>query len=94
VRRKGGAIDIIIWQTRTARLLPRLLKGRKTGPVFVTEWKARAQFLAADLNEHRCACSPPGESAGAWPLSSWFGIAKSTAIRRGLLHSRQYREAE
>ena len=33
VRRKGGAIDTIVWQTGTARLLPRLLKGRKSGPV-------------------------------------------------------------
>jgi integrase/recombinase XerC/integrase/recombinase XerD len=28
VRRKGGAIDIVIWQAGTARPLPRLLKGR------------------------------------------------------------------
>jgi hypothetical protein len=49
---KGGAIDIIVWQTGTARLLPRLLKGRKTGPVFVTERKARMQLPAADLDEH------------------------------------------
>jgi integrase/recombinase XerC/integrase/recombinase XerD len=28
VRRKGGAIDIVIWQAGTARLLSRLLKGR------------------------------------------------------------------
>jgi len=48
VRRKGGAIDIIVWQTGTARLL----KGRKTGPVFVTERKARMQLPAADLDEH------------------------------------------
>ena len=42
----GGAIDIIVWQTGTARLLPRLLKGRKSGPVFVTKRKARAcRFL-------------------------------------------------
>ena len=32
VRRKGGAIDVIVWQTGTARLLPRLLKGRKGRP--------------------------------------------------------------
>ena len=31
VRRKGGASDIIVWQTETARLLPRLLRG--DGPV-------------------------------------------------------------
>ena len=37
VRRKGGAIDIIVWQTGTARLLPRLLKGRRSSPVFLTQ---------------------------------------------------------
>lgn len=52
VRRKGGALDWIVWQTGTARLLPRLLKGRKSGPVFVTERKARVQLPAADLDEH------------------------------------------
>jgi len=47
----GRAIDIIGWQTGTARLLPRLLKGRKSGPLFVTERKARVQLPAADLDE-------------------------------------------
>ncbi|MFD1935586.1 MULTISPECIES: tyrosine-type recombinase/integrase [Nonomuraea] len=28
VRRKGGAVDVIVWRTATARLLPRLLNGR------------------------------------------------------------------
>ena len=50
VKRKGGAIDWIIWQTGTARLMPRLLKGRNSGPVFVTERKARVQLPAADLD--------------------------------------------
>ena len=36
VRRKGGAVDVIVWQTGTARLLPRLIKGRKSGPLFLT----------------------------------------------------------
>jgi site-specific recombinase XerD len=27
VRRKGGAVDIIVWQTGTARFPPRLLRG-------------------------------------------------------------------
>jgi len=52
VRRKGGAVDIIVWQTGTARLLPRLLKGRNPGPVFVTDRKARVQLPEADLDEH------------------------------------------
>lgn len=33
VVRKGGARDVIVWQTGTARLLPRLLAGRRRGPV-------------------------------------------------------------
>ncbi len=52
VRRKGGAIDLVVWQTGTARLLPRLLQGRTTGPVFVTGRKARVPLPAADLDEH------------------------------------------
>ena len=31
MRRKGGATDAITWSTNTARLLPRLLKGRRSG---------------------------------------------------------------
>ena len=50
VRRKGGAMDVIVWQTGTARLLPRLLKGRKSGPVFVTGRRARVPLPAADLD--------------------------------------------
>jgi site-specific recombinase XerD len=51
VRRKGGAIDIIVWQTATARLLPRLLKGRKTGPVFLTDRRARVQLPPGDVDQ-------------------------------------------
>jgi integrase/recombinase XerC/integrase/recombinase XerD len=50
VRRKGSAIDAIVWQTGTARLLPRLLNRRTTGPVFLTHRKARIQLAAADLD--------------------------------------------
>lgn len=52
VRRKGGAVDVIVWQTGTARLLPRLLNGRKSGPVFVTERRSRLELSPADLDEH------------------------------------------
>ncbi len=52
VRRKGGAVGVIVWQAGTARLLPRLLKGRKSGPVFVTGRKARVHLAAAGLDEH------------------------------------------
>lgn len=36
VRRKGGAVDVIVWRTPTARLLPRLLNARRAGPLFLT----------------------------------------------------------
>lgn len=35
VRRKGGAQDVIWWQTRTARLLPKIIEGRTSGPLFL-----------------------------------------------------------
>jgi site-specific recombinase XerD len=50
VIRKGGAADVITWQTGTARLLPRLIKGRKSGPLFLTDRKARVALAAADLD--------------------------------------------
>jgi integrase/recombinase XerC/integrase/recombinase XerD len=50
VTRKGGAVDVITWQTGTARLLPRLIKGRKSGPLFLTDRRARVQLAAADLD--------------------------------------------
>jgi integrase/recombinase XerC/integrase/recombinase XerD len=49
-RRKGGARDVIAWQTGTARLLPRLLSGRRTGPVFLTERRARRSVAVADVD--------------------------------------------
>ncbi|MFI6296563.1 tyrosine-type recombinase/integrase [Nonomuraea sp. NPDC050790] len=39
---KGGAIEYVHWTTLTARLLPRLLTGRTTGPVFLADRHAPA----------------------------------------------------
>lgn len=50
VRRKGGAVDMVVWQTGTARLLPRLLKGRTSGPVFLTERRARVPLALCDVD--------------------------------------------
>jgi len=50
VRRKGGAADIIVWRTATARLLPRLLQGRRAGPVFLTDRRTRIELPTADLD--------------------------------------------
>jgi integrase/recombinase XerC/integrase/recombinase XerD len=50
VRRKGGAVDVIVWRTGTARLLPRLLDGRRTGPLFLTDRRARVALPPGDLD--------------------------------------------
>jgi integrase len=36
VTSKGGARQWVTWNTGTARLLPRVLRGRREGPVFTT----------------------------------------------------------
>ncbi|WP_017577867.1 tyrosine-type recombinase/integrase [Nocardiopsis kunsanensis] len=51
VRSKGGAIEYVHWATPTARILPRLLAGRTTGPVYLSDRRspaagARARALA------------------------------------------------
>jgi integrase len=40
VTSKGGAIEYVHWATGTARLLPRLLRGRTSGPVFLAGRRA------------------------------------------------------
>ena len=49
VVRKGGAADVIVYRSGTAMLLPRLLKRRKSGPVFVTNRKAPAGTPLRDV---------------------------------------------
>jgi integrase/recombinase XerC/integrase/recombinase XerD len=49
VVRKGGAGDVVVYQSGTAMALPRLLKGRRSGPLFVTERKAPAGTARADV---------------------------------------------
>ena len=53
VIRKGGDADTIVWQHQAAVLLSRYLKGRKRGPVFVTERAARRDLglSTADLDD-------------------------------------------
>ncbi|MEU4411306.1 tyrosine-type recombinase/integrase [Streptosporangium sp. NPDC023963] len=45
VRSKGGAIEYVHWATGIARLLPRLLRGRTRGPVFLTDRRAPTSGL-------------------------------------------------
>ena len=69
VTRKGGARDVLVWQTWTARLLPRLLVGRRCGPLFVTDRATRPSVALVDvdpttgkpgcLTDARPSCSKP-----------------------------------
>jgi hypothetical protein len=78
---RAGAIDVIIWQTGTARLLPRLLKGRKSGPVFITGRKARVQLPAADLD-------PSGRARLSYQqAAALFSKASGGATLHQLRHS-------
>ena len=81
VRRKGGAIDVIVWQTGTARLLPRLLRGRKTGPVFVTERRARVQLPAVRPGPGRAR--PAELPAGRGHLQGRLRRRDPAPLRRG-----------
>jgi integrase/recombinase XerD len=46
---KGGAVEWIHWQSGTAQLLLRLLRGRQAGPVFLTDRRAPARTPALDV---------------------------------------------
>ena len=89
VRRKGGAVDVIVWQTGTARLLPRLLKGRKSGPLFLTDRRARVELPPGDID--------PG--SGRARLSyrqaeDLFKVASGGATLHQLRHSALTHDAE
>ena len=91
VRRKGGAADVIVWQTGTARLLPRLLQGRKAGPVFLTERRARVALPATDLDpvsgqarlSYRRAAEVFEEATGGWALRQLRRSALTHAAEDG-----------
>jgi len=89
VRRKGGAIDVIVWQTGTARPLPRLLKGRKSGPLFLTGRRARVELPPGDIDP----------ATGKARLSYWQAVALFKAAAGGatlhqLRHSALTHDAE
>lgn len=91
VRRKGGAADIITWQTGTARLLPRLLNGRKTGPLFLTDRKARVALAPADIDpdsgrarlSYRRADEIFDQTTGGWTLHQLRHSALTHAAEDG-----------
>ncbi|MBA8824715.1 integrase [Saccharopolyspora lacisalsi] len=84
VRRKGGAADVITWQTRTARLSHRYVGTRTRVPPFVTD-------RAADVDpgtgrarlSYRRAAELFGYASGGWTLHELRRSALTHAAEEG-----------
>ena len=90
VRRKGGAVDVIVWQTRTARLLPRLIRGRKSGPLFLTDRRGAVSTTPSGyerLSYRRAAElfteATSGQRGGPWTLHQLRHSALTHAAEQG-----------
>ena len=90
VRRKGGAVDVIVWQTGTARLLPRLIRGRKSGPPFLTARRGAVSMTPGGherLSYRRAAelftGATAGEHGGPWTLHQLRHSALTHAAEQG-----------
>jgi len=70
VTSKGGAIEYVHWATGTARLLPRLLRGRTSGPLFLADRRAPAAGprapAAADI------CPETGRGRLSYPRAEYL----------------------
>ena len=73
---KGGGVEHLHWATGTARLLPRYLGDRTTGPVFLADRPPRIATAKADLDpvsgharlSYRRAAELFTEASGGWTL--------------------------
>ena len=61
---RGRTTDWVHWQAGTALLLPRLLAGRREGPVFLTARRPARVAASADLCRPRRNWSPAGRTPG------------------------------
>jgi integrase/recombinase XerC/integrase/recombinase XerD len=50
VRSKGGAMEWVFWQAGSAQLLPRLLAGRRQGPVFLADRRPARPVATLDMD--------------------------------------------
>jgi integrase/recombinase XerD len=50
VHSKGGAVEWVFWQTGSAQLLPRLLAGRTSGPLFLSGRRPTRAAAALDVD--------------------------------------------
>jgi integrase len=94
VTRKGGARDVIVWQTRTARLLPRLLAGRRRGPLFVTDRAAQPSVALVDVDPTTGKAECPIDARTSCSRAHTTGIPGGPFTLHQLRHSALTHAAE
>lgn len=77
VRAKGGAVETVVWDAGTARLLPRYIAGRKKGPLFITS--GLPNVVPADVDR-----SPDGRARLSYQRA--WALFKSASENRWTLH--------
>ncbi|MBV9327332.1 MAG: site-specific integrase [Chloroflexi bacterium] len=91
VRSKGGATEWVFWQTGAALLLPRLMAGRTTGPVFLADRQPtravpnidRCPVTGRARLSYRRAAELFSETAGGWTLHQLRHSALTHAAEDG-----------
>lgn len=73
VRSKGGDLELLHFQTGSARLLPRLVNGRDRGPVFLTDRRAAPARAPAGLD----VCPSTGRSRLSYRRAEELFLAAS-----------------
>ncbi len=70
VTSKGGAIEYVHWATGTARVLPRLLRGRTSGPVFLAGRRAPVSGSRAPAEAN--VCPETGRGRLSYPRAEYL----------------------
>jgi integrase len=77
---KGGQVEWITWSTGTATLLPRLLRGRRSGPVLTTRRLSRVTLAVLDR-------APDGTARLSYRRAEELFKAATSATLHQLRHS-------
>ena len=83
VKSKGGAVEYVHWATGTARILPRPLRGRTSGPVLLADRRAPASGSRAPSAEDVCPAT--GRGRLSYPRAEYLSSRRarqSTRTRR------------
>ena len=78
VKSKGGAVEYVHWATGSARLLPRLLRGRTVGPVFLAGRRAPASGPRAPADKD--ICPETGRGRLSYPRAEYLFKQASKSV--------------